>query len=61
LCEYAGLPTIGLFKPLASASMFGTAVGGGTDKSSESVLGSDRGPWIWQLPPNGPVPVKLYR
>lgn len=57
-CENAGLSIIGLLIPDGPISpKSGTPTPG---KSSDADWGiGGIGPWIWQLPPNGPVPVKL--
>lgn len=52
-CENAGLLIMGLLMPSHPLSS------GKLDKSSDSDCVNGIGPCIWQLPPNGPVPVKL--
>lgn len=54
-CENDGCLKTGLLMP------DGTAVSAAVDNdnSSDSECGTAKGPWIWQLPPNGPVPDRL--
>lgn len=52
-CENAGLLIMGLLMPSHPLSS------GKLDKSSDSDCVNGIGPCIWQLPPNGPVPVRL--
>lgn len=55
-CENAGLFITGLLMPPEPLSPSGSC-----GNSSDSECGIGMGPWIWQLPPNGPVLLKLHR
>lgn len=53
--ENTGFARIGLFIPDGPISISGT-----TGRSSDSDCANEGiSPWIWQLPPNGPVEVRL--
>lgn len=53
-CENAGLFITGLLMPPEPFPQSGSC-----DNSSDSECGIGMGPWIWQLPPNGPVLLRL--